>query len=66
MMKIEVNRVPKETNQFKVNMVLTEGAILALTHALQSHAKVGSAIAQDLLDFLRPAAEKADIKLPNG
>lgn len=61
-MKVEIKKVTKKYNEFKVTMALTEGAILALKHALEAHAKAGSAISDDLLQFVKAAGEEAGIK----
>ena len=60
-MKIEVKKNTKKYNEFAVKMTLTEGALLALKHALDSHRQAGSAIADDLYSFLTPAMKQAGI-----
>lgn len=59
-MKVEIKKDTKAYNQFKVKMELTEGAILALKHALENYPQ--SPVGQDLLDFVKVEGTKAGIK----
>lgn len=60
-MEIKVKKNTKKFNEFTVTMKLTEGAVLSVLHALQVHSEMGSAIASDVLGFLKRAAEEAGI-----
>jgi sRNA-binding regulator protein Hfq len=60
-MKVQIKKDAKAYNKFKVNMELTEGAILALKHALEQYAQ-RSPVAADLLDFVKVEGESAGIK----
>ena len=61
-MEIKIKRNLKKYNEYAVNMKLTEGAILALCHALTVSAQ-HSAISEDLLGFLERAGKEAGITL---
>ncbi len=60
-MKIKITRNKKEYNQYKVEMVLTEGAIRTIKTALSMYAENGSVIAQDLLNFFNEEMNKAGL-----
>ncbi len=60
MLKAEIKRNTKEHNEFKLTLICTEGALLAIEHALVKWAEV-SAVALDVHGVLVPAMEKAEI-----
>lgn len=61
-MKVQIKRIASESNAFSVNMRLTEGAVLALKHALDKHAEI-SPVASDLLGFVKRECESVGIKI---
>lgn len=61
-MQVKVKKNAKKHNEFKVEMVLTEGAILALTRALTL--AQANPIADDLSGFVAQAAKDAGIDVP--
>ena len=56
MNSIAIKKNPKEYNEFKVTMTLTQGKIESLKNAL---ARYESPVARDLLNLLEDAMEKA-------
>lgn len=61
-MKVKIHKNPKKFNEMRLEIVGSQGWMLAIKHSLENN-KGGSGLSEEVLNFLNGACTEANIDL---